>query len=202
MTGSTRSGPCEGDTGTPCGMTPPLAQRPDPPAAALATAPCQSSTRWRATRSRSLLPWQPRRDGAGRCDTLPRPRVRTRPARRPSRAERRRTARPGCKAHQSDEQSGHSRGRQVRHMSVRAGLRPARRPKIPRTLSADRADQAKLQDWAPSTDLPRSTRTPRRVPFRPPTAHGTHLPTRQLSRVPPGRERSGDVLLNSLQTAL
>ena len=38
----------------------------------------------------------PRRDGAGRCGSVPRPRVRTRPARRLSRAERRRTGRPGC----------------------------------------------------------------------------------------------------------
>ena len=87
-----------GDTGNPCGMTPPLAQRPDPRAVSLATAPCQSSTRRRAARTRSPPPWQPRWDGAGRSGSLPRPRVRTRPARRPSRAERRRTGRPGCTA--------------------------------------------------------------------------------------------------------
>ncbi len=55
----------------------------------------ESPTRRRATRTRSPIPWQPRWDGAGRCGSLPRPRVRTRPGRRPSRAERRRTGRPG-----------------------------------------------------------------------------------------------------------
>ncbi len=85
-----------GDTGNPCGMTPPLVQRPDPRAASLTTAPCQSSVRQWATRTRSPPPWQPRWGGAGRCGSLPRPRVRTRPARRPARAERRRTGRPGC----------------------------------------------------------------------------------------------------------
>ena len=92
----------------PCDMTPPLVQRPDPRAASLATAPCQSSTRWRATRTRSPPPWQPRWDGAGRCGSLPRPRVRARPARRPSRAERRRTGPPGW---QGIPQSGEPSGR-------------------------------------------------------------------------------------------
>ncbi len=77
-------------------MLTPLVQGPDPRAVSLATAPCQSSTRRRATHpvtaSVAAL------DGMARADAeaCPGPRVRTRPARRPSRAERRRTGRPGC----------------------------------------------------------------------------------------------------------
>jgi hypothetical protein len=98
MTGSTGSSLTE-DTGNPCGMTPPLARRPDPGKAPLATAPRRPSIPAAATRARSRPPWQPRRDGAGRSGRLPRPQARTRPARRPARAGRPRTAGPGCPAY-------------------------------------------------------------------------------------------------------
>jgi hypothetical protein len=92
MTGSTRSSPCEGIPGNPCGMTPPLAQRPDPRAASLTTAPCESSTHRRAGGAPGhRLRGSPRRVGAARCGSLPRPWVRTRRMRG---------------MHQSGEQSG------------------------------------------------------------------------------------------------
>jgi hypothetical protein len=65
------------DTGNPCGIMTPLVQRPGPWVVSPTTAPCQSSTRRRAARTRSPPPWQLRWDGAGRCGSLPWPRVRT-----------------------------------------------------------------------------------------------------------------------------
>ena len=96
-----------GIPGNPCGMTPPLAQRPDPRAASLTTALCQSSTRRRATRTRSPPPWQPRWDGAGRCGSLPRAAGTNKPS-APSIASRTAENRPpGMRGmHQSGEQSG------------------------------------------------------------------------------------------------
>ena len=52
----------------------------------------------RTAGTRPPPPWQPRRECAGRSGSLPRPQVRTRPARRPARAVRRRNRRPGCAA--------------------------------------------------------------------------------------------------------
>ena len=73
----------------------------------LATAPCLSSTRWRAARTRSPPLCQPRWDGAGRSGCPPRSQVRTRPACRRARAERRRNRPPGMRRmHQSGEQAG------------------------------------------------------------------------------------------------
>jgi hypothetical protein len=107
MTGSTRSSPCEGIPGNPCGLTPPLAQRPDPRAASLATAPCQSSTGRRATRTRSPPPWQPGWDGAGPM-WKPAPGAGTNKTSPPSVASRTAENRPpGMRGmHQSGEQSG------------------------------------------------------------------------------------------------
>ena len=64
----------------------------------------------RAAGTRPPPPCQPRREGAGRSGSLPRPQVRTRPARRPAGAARRRNRRPGCRGmHQSGEQFGRPR---------------------------------------------------------------------------------------------
>jgi hypothetical protein len=98
------------DTGNPCGMTPPLAQRPDPRAASLAAAPCQSSTGRRATRTRSPPPWQPGWDGAGPM-WKPAPAAGTNKTSPPSIASRPAENRPpGMRGmHQSGEQSEYPR---------------------------------------------------------------------------------------------
>ena len=95
-----------GDTGNPCGMTPPLVQRPDPRTASLATAPCQSSTRQRATRTRSPPPWQPRWDGAADPAACPGRRYeQDQPAAQLEQNGGEPAARD-ARHHQSDEQSG------------------------------------------------------------------------------------------------
>ncbi len=61
----------------------------------------------RAAGTRPPPPWQPRREGAGRSGSLPRPQVRTRPARRPSWSRTAEKLPAGMHGmHQSGEQSG------------------------------------------------------------------------------------------------
>jgi len=89
----------------------------------------------RAAGTRPPPPRQPQREGAGRSGSLPRPQVRTRPARRPAGAARRRNRRPGCTAYTSQASSP---GARVTGQNGRGSAKQAvpRTACFARTLSA------------------------------------------------------------------
>ena len=172
-------------------MMTPLVQSPDLRAVSLATAPCRSSARRRTTRTQSPPPRQPRRDGASRSGSLPRPKIQTRPARRTSRAERRRTGRPGCVAYTSQTSSPGARVTgQNGHGSAKQAV--PRTACFARTLSAylhRRGDRKWFRDGSvyrfgacftvlPCPDrcpVPASGRPPAQIPASTASALGSYL---------------------------
>jgi|GEM_PF-4221462 len=138
-------------------MTPPLVRRPDPPAASLATALCQSSTP-RATRTRSPPPWQPSTGWRGPM-RQPAPPAGTNKTSPPSFASRTAENRPpGMHGmHPSGEQSG--RPRKVTNGRGSAKQAVPRTACFARTLSAylhRRGDRKWLRD-GPFTVLGRAS---------------------------------------------
>ena len=91
----------------------------------------------RAAGTRPPPPWQPRREGAGRSGSLPRPQVRTRPSRRPAGAARRRNRRPECTACTSQASSPDAR---VTGQNGRGSAKQA----VPRTAPSARTLSAYL----------------------------------------------------------